>query len=238
MREATCAAPAAEIAQEHNRPAAERETTILLVRHGATEWNRLSRYQGRRDAPLSEEGLDQFRALAEALSRLPLDAVYTSPLRRAAGGARLVAARHGLEAVVLPGLTEICHGEWEGLLLSEVAERYADLLRRWRSAPYSVRMPGPGGESLDEVEARAWAAAEQMAAAHPGGTILAVSHDTPIRTVIRRVLNLDQEHFWQIKLDNTGINVLGCRDGRWRVIMLNDTCHLGGFGRAGEQLAL
>ncbi|OAT86148.1 hypothetical protein A6M21_03985 [Desulfotomaculum copahuensis] len=215
-----------------------RETVVLLVRHGATEWNRLSRYQGRLDAPLSDEGLAQFRALVAAMSSVPLAAVYTAPLARSAAGAGMLADAHGLEPLVLPGLTEICHGAWEGLLLSEVAGRYAGLLRRWRTAPYEVRMPGPGGETLAEVEERAWAALEQMAGAHPGGIILAVSHDTPIRTIIRRVLNLDQEHFWQIKLDNTGINVLGRREGRWRVIMLNGTCHLGGFLRAGEQLAL
>lgn len=234
--------PPAALAGNNNQkqgPApAGRETVVLLVRHAATEWNRISRYQGRLDAPLSEQGRAQFRALTAAMSSVPLAAVYTAPLTRSTAGASMVAAAHGLEPVVLPGLTEICHGAWEGLLLSEVAGRYAGLLRRWRTAPYEVRMPGPGGETLAEVEERAWAALEEMAGVHPGGIILAVSHDTPIRTILRRVLNLDQEHFWQLKLDNTGINALGRREGRWRVIMLNDTCHLGGFLRAGEQLAL
>ena len=213
-----------------------RETLIIMVRHGATEWNRLSRYQGRLDVPLSAEGLAQCRALAGALSRVKLAAVYASPLSRALSCAREVAARHGLPAIPLAGLEEICHGEWEGMLLSEVEEKYGCLLQRWRTLPYTVRMPG--GESLQEVEERAWRALEFMAGAHPGEAVLAVTHDTPIRAVLRRMLNLDQRAFWQIKLDNTGINVFGFCRGRWRVITLNDTCHLGGWLVAGEQLAL
>jgi probable phosphoglycerate mutase len=213
-----------------------KETFIILVRHGATEWNRISRYQGRLDTPLSREGLEQSRALAEAMAALPLKAVYTSPLSRARACAEMVAARHGLEVISLPGLIEICHGEWEGMLLSEVEVRYAGLIRQWRTCPYAVRMPA--GESLAEVEERSWAALEFMAGKHPGEITLAVTHDTPIRTILRRILNLDQAFFWQIKLDNTGINVFGYRQGRWRVIAINDTCHLGGWLKAGEQLAL
>ncbi|SHJ69979.1 histidine phosphatase family protein [Desulfofundulus thermosubterraneus] len=213
-----------------------KETFIILVRHGATEWNRISRYQGQLDAPLSREGLEQSRALAGALAALPLKAVYTSPLSRARICAEMVAAQHGLAVIPLPGLIEICHGEWEGKLLSEVEVRYADLIKQWRTYPYAVRMPA--GESLAEVEERSWAALEFMAGAHPGEISLAVTHDTPIRTILRRILNLDQTVFWQIKLDNTGINVFGCRQGYWRVIAVNDTCHLGGWLKAGEQLAL
>lgn len=209
---------------------------MILVRHGVTEWNCFSRYQGQIDVPLSVEGLKQSRALARAMETLPLAAVYTSPLSRARVCAELVAEQHGLQAIPIAGLTEICHGDWEGMLLSDVEKSYADLLYQWRTFPYTVRMPR--GESLAEVEERAWSTLEEITKIHPCGIVLAVTHDTPIRTVLRRILNLGQTHFWQIKLDNTGINVLGYRNGSWRVMMLNDTCHLGGWMKAGEQLAL
>lgn len=213
-----------------------RETLIIMVRHGATEWNRASRYQGRLDVPLSAEGHAQCRALAGALSRVTLAAVYTSPLSRARSCAEEVAKLRNLPVIPMDGLAEICHGEWEGMLLSEVEEKYGELLQRWRTLPYTVRMPK--GESLEEVEERAWQALEFMAGAHPGETVLAVTHDTPIRTILRRILNLDQRVFWQLRLDNTGINIFGFHRGRWRVIALNDTCHLGGWLVAVEQLAL
>lgn len=214
----------------------ERETLVILVRHGTTAWNRCSRYQGRLDIPINEEGLAQSRALSRVLSRVSLAAVYTSPLSRASDCARIVAAAHGLKPIYLPGIIEICHGDWEGMLLSEVEDKYTDLLTRWRTLPYTVRMPR--GESLAEVEERAWAALEKMIHDHPGGTVAAVTHDTPIRTILRRVLGLDQSHFWRIRLDNTGINILGWRNDIFRVIVLNDTCHLGGWMQAGEQKAL
>ena len=125
---------------------------ILLARHGETPWNAEGRYQGQVDIPLSEVGLAQARALGERLREVRIDRAVASPLSRAARTAQLAlgearAAQLGFD----DGLKEIGHGDWEGLLASEIAARDPERLRAWREAPDSVLMPGPGGESLQRV---------------------------------------------------------------------------------------
>jgi len=204
------------------------ETRIILARHGLTEWNVAGRYQGRRECSLCEQGKLESGALAAALARVRLSAVYSSPLIRSVETARIVAAQQGLSPIVLPGLTEICHGDWEGRDLGEVARRWGELLVRWRMTPYRVRMPG--GETLAEVEERVWAALTKVLADHPGQTVLAVTHDTPVRVVLKRILALPEEGFWRLRLDNAAINEVGyAAPFGFRVLRLNDTCHLAGL---------
>jgi probable phosphoglycerate mutase len=204
------------------------ETRIILARHGLTEWNVQGRYQGRRECGLCEQGKLESRALASALAPVPLAAVYAGPLTRAVDTARAAAQRHGLDVTVLPGLTEICHGDWEGRLVGEVAREWGELLVRWRTAPYHVRMPG--GETLAEVEERVWPAVQQAAAGHPGRTVLVVTHDTPVRVVLKHILGLSEEGFWRLRLDNAAINEVGfAGPSGCRVLRVNDTRHLEGL---------
>lgn len=204
------------------------ETKIILARHGLTEWNALGRYQGRRECRLSEQGKLESGALASALAPVPLVAVYTSPLARATETARLVARGHGLAEVEVPGLIEICHGDWEGRQVAEVAREWGELLARWRTTPYHVRMPG--GETLAEVEERVWPAFTRVAENHPGRTVLVVTHDTPVRVILRRILGLAEEGFWRFRLDNAAISEVGFSGSSgFRVLRLNDTCHLEGL---------
>jgi len=205
------------------------ETIIILARHGLTEWNVLGRYQGRLECGLSEQGKLESEALARALAPLPLAAVYASPLSRARETAQKAARVHGLPVTVWPEFIEICHGDWEGKLLDEVARRWGELLARWRSTPYQVRMPG-GGETLAEVEERVWPALERVAARHPGQTVLVVTHDTPVRVIVKRILGLAEEGFWRLRLDSAGITRVGFRVPHgFRILVLNDVCHLRGL---------
>ena len=204
------------------------ETRIILARHGLTEWNVLGRYQGRRECGLSEEGKLESCALARALAPLPLTKVYSSPLSRAVRTAEAGAQCHGLPVTVLPELTEISHGDWEGKLVGEVAREWGELLARWRGTPYQVRMPG--GETLAEVEERVWPALERVTAGNPGQTVLVVSHDTPVRVILKRILGLSEDGFWRLRLDSAGISEVEFRDGYgYRVLVLNDVCHLRGL---------
>jgi broad specificity phosphatase PhoE len=152
-------------------------TTILLARHGETDWNRDGRFQGHADPPLNEKGRAQAADLSAALAAEELAAVYSSPLRRALETAQVVAAAHGLEPVALDGLREVDVGSWQGLTRSELEERYPDQFARWLDH-------GPGwedGESYDEMGRRAVATLLELAAAHPGERVLAVTHGGPIR---------------------------------------------------------
>ncbi|HEY7398793.1 MAG TPA: histidine phosphatase family protein [Gaiellaceae bacterium] len=145
-------------------------TTILLARHGETEWNRVGRYQGWADPPLNDTGRAQARELAEQLRATPFDAVYSSDLLRARETAEIVAAPHGVEVVIEPGLREVNVGAWSGLTRAEVEQRF----------PNGER---PGGESREEHTARVLAAAERIARAHPSDRILLVSHGGTMRAL-------------------------------------------------------
>ena len=120
---------------------------ILLARHGETPWNAEGRYQGQIDIPLSPVGEGQANALGQRLKDVRIDRAVASPLSRAQLTARLALGDARADMLQTDAdLQEIAHGEWEGLLASEIGEKDPARLRAWREEPDSVLMPG--GESL------------------------------------------------------------------------------------------
>ena len=152
------------------------ETTILLVRHGETDWNLEGRVQGHSDRPLNDTGHTQAQALAEQLAGEPLDAVYASDLLRALDTARPAAYAHGLPVLPLPGLREKNFGTWEGLTDFEIRERF----------PESKVGPWGDAETTEEVATRVLASLREVAERHPGGHVLVVTHGGPLRAVLRQ----------------------------------------------------
>ena len=149
-------------------------TTILLARHGETDWNRDRRVQGHTDTPLNDTGREQAEALARELSGSELDAVYSSDLMRAHETARIVAEQHGLEVVVLPELRERDFGTWEGLTDDEIFERF----------PHARHGPWGDAESKEEMLRRVEEALRRVVAAHPDGHVLVVTHGGPVRALL------------------------------------------------------
>jgi broad specificity phosphatase PhoE len=152
-------------------------TTILLARHGETDWNRENRFQGHADPPLNETGRAQAAELAAALTNEPLAAVYSSPLRRAFETAQIVGEPHGLEPVPVVALREVDVGSWQGLTRAEIEERFPEQFARW----LDYEQGWEDGESYDEMGRRVLAALLELAATHEGERILAVSHGGPVR---------------------------------------------------------
>jgi broad specificity phosphatase PhoE len=152
-------------------------TTILLARHGETDWNRENRFQGHADPPLNETGRAQAAELAATLANEPLAALYSSPLRRAFETAQIVAAPHGLEPVSVDALREVDVGSWQGLTRAEIEERFPEQFARW----LDYEQGWEDGESYDEMGQRVLAALLELAATHEGERILAVSHGGPVR---------------------------------------------------------
>jgi broad specificity phosphatase PhoE len=174
-------------------------TTILLARHGETDWNRQGRFQGWADPPLNETGREQAQALAGQLAGVPLDAVYSSDLRRAHETALIVAEPHGVPVVVDRGLREIDVGSWSGLTRAEIETSF----------------PGAAhhdGETREEHLSRVLEAVERIACAHPGEHILVVSHGGSLRTLRRHALG-DPVH----PIENCGVYELRFRDGAFSV---------------------
>ena len=161
---------------------------LILVRHGETEHNRGKLTLGRADVPLNDRGRAQARALAASFTHPPA-AIYASPLARSFETARPMSAATGVAVVTEPGLIEMDVGEMEHLSGAELRERYPDFLRLWLSGDAAdARMPG--GETLREVQERAWPAIELMQAAHPEAEVVAVTHNFVIATAVCRALNL------------------------------------------------
>ena len=150
-------------------------TTLILARHGETDWNRDGRFQGHADPPLNDRGREQAGSLADALADERIDAIYSSDLLRAHETALVVAERRGLDVVVDPDLRERDVGEWSGLTLPEIEERFPEEIRRFREEGLSV------GESHEALSLRVVAAAQRIAAAHPGGHVLVVTHGGSLR---------------------------------------------------------
>lgn len=210
---------------------------IILIRHGETTWNIEGRYQGQEDTPLSERGLQQGHLLAEALRHIPIDLCIASPLQRSYQTCKFCAELHGLTVAIDDRLTEINHGTWEGVLAGDIARRYPVEFAQWHSQPQLVQMPD-GGESLEDVRRRARAAFDEYAAKYEGKTVLVAAHDAVNKAIICDLLGLDMSHFWQIKQDNTCINVLEYKEGSWRIVLLNSTNHLGFLFSGIEQAGL
>ena len=152
-------------------------TTILLARHGETDWNLDGRFQGWADPPLNRTGRAQAVDLSVTLMAEELTAVYSSPLRRAVETADVVAASRGLEPVLVDALREVDVGSWSGLTRAEIEQRFPEQYARW----LDYGQGWDDGETYDEMAARVVPALLELAAAHDGERVLAVTHGGPIR---------------------------------------------------------
>jgi len=162
-------------------------TTIVMVRHSETDWNRENRFQGHADPPLNEPGRAQARELAAQLGTDWVTALYTSPLHRAHETARILAARLGLDVQFSDALKEVDVGSWSGLTRAEVEARFPDGFRRW----LAWRHGWEDGESYDELGARVVNGLLAIAASHPDERVLAVTHGGPIRSTLAAAAGVD-----------------------------------------------
>ncbi len=201
---------------------------ILLARHGETLWNAEGRYQGQEDIALSEVGIAQATALGERLRDFSIDRAVASPLSRARQTAELALGDARASQLSLDdGMKEIAHGDWEGLLASEIRERDGERLQSWRDAPDTVQMPGAGGESLQQVLDRAWPALQRACAGLGADhTLLMVAHDAVNRVLVCRVLGIPLSKLWGFRQAPTTLNLLeGAHPDQLEVVRLNDCSH-------------
>lgn len=170
-------------------------TTILLARHGESDWNRERRWQGHADRALTARGREQARALAERLRDIRLDGIYSSDLERARATAATVAAARGLPVQELAALREVDVGSWSGLTRDEAEERYPDDFARWLGGGAGWR----DGESYDEMSARVLEAVAGIVADHPDGRVLVVSHGGPIRAIHAAALGMEVHEYRRLR---------------------------------------
>ncbi len=200
-------------------------TRLFLVRHGATVLTAEDRFAGATNVQLSDEGRVQARHLAMRLSDAKIRAVYASPLDRTMETAGIVAAPHGLAVQPRDGLREISHGHWEKLTRSEVEAQFPEETAAWEEDPYTFAPAG--GESGLAVTARSLPVLVDIVRAHPGETVLVVSHKATIRLLLSSLLGFDPRRY-RDNLDQSpaALNIVDFKGpGHARLTLFNDTSH-------------
>ncbi|MGK7893556.1 MAG: histidine phosphatase family protein [Xenococcus sp. (in: cyanobacteria)] len=207
---------------------------LLLVRHGETQWNKESRFQGIRDIPLNDNGKDQGRKAGEFLKDIEIDFAVSSSMLRPKETAEIILEHHaGVDLETTPELIEICHGLWEGKLEAEIEAGFPGLLQQWKDKPETVQMPE--GENLQEVWERAIAAWQKIVAQYSNSgsprTGIVVAHDAINKVLICSLLGLKPDNFWNIKQGNGAVTVIDYPQGAGGKPVLqaiNITSHLSG----------
>jgi broad specificity phosphatase PhoE len=177
------------------------------------------RFIGHLDVPLSPLGEAQVAALAARLRAVVVDAIYCSDLRRTRRSAEILAAPHHLTPISDPALREFAMGRWDGLTAEEIRALDASAFDAWMGDV--GRFQFPGGESLPDLEARAWPAFEAIVTRHAGGTVAIVAHGGSNRMILCRALGLGPERLLALGQDYAALSVLERTGSRWTLRVLN-----------------
>jgi probable phosphomutase (TIGR03848 family) len=193
--------------------------TLLLVRHGHTDAAG-KRLTGRAaGVHLNETGRQQAERLVGRLDGIRVDHIVSSPLERCRETAAPLAESRGRRVDVRRAWIEVGYGEWTGRSITQL--RRTKLWRRVMITPSNVRFPG--GESLLEVQARAVDAAIDLAAEHPRGTVVVVSHADVIRLLVAHLAGIHADHLQRLSIDTASITAVSLSDGLPRLLTVNDT---------------
>ncbi len=198
---------------------------VVLVRHAQTDRNRDGRVQGLSDPPLTELGREQAQRLADHLRSYSAQAIYSSPLQRAVETARPIAASLNLSLQIEPSLIELDAGELDGLSGQEMRERYPEFMRAWSDGTGQT-LPLPGGESLSDVQQRAWRFIESLSHREELEAAVCVSHHFVLLTAIAAAIHLPLGNLARIRQGLASYSVLDFRNGRVQVQKLSESCHL------------
>ncbi len=204
---------------------------LILVRHGETHWNEAGLVQGGdSDIELNDTGLEQARKLAAFLESEPITAILSSPLQRAIATAEVIANHHQLPVEIDQGLRELKVGDLEGMSVSNLRTTFSRFLLQWWQDGEAMKLPN--GESLVELQQRAWKVIESLLERHKtspehseGTTVVVVSHYFVTLAIILKGLDLPLDFFTKFKLDLGGVSILEFRDYGARLLVFNNTSY-------------
>jgi len=218
-------------------------TTLILVRHAETQWNRAGRCQGQQPGELSPRGEEQAQRLAERLAGVSVQAIYSSDLRRAWQCAEAIA--HGMDLRPAPGLgsagckvapcaplepqpspqlRERNFGVLEGLTPAEALARWPGWFRAWQAAGRTGAPPG--GESILELAHRVATFVLEVLEQWRGKTVITVTHGGPIRVLVCHLLEASLARRGRIRIDNGSLTLIRGNRQQQRLLALNDVSHL------------
>ena len=203
---------------------------VYLVRHAESQYNAEGRIQGQSDVPLSTLGLQQADALARAFRDVALDAVYSSPLRRALDTASRIASHHHLEVITDSRLMEINAGVFQGLRFEEMASQYPDAAARWAAGDPDFVIPG--GESRRALMQRGKKALEDILN-QPWQHVVVVAHGGLLSAALKGLLDIPAERN-PFRFFNASISRL-VKESQLKLLTLNQTEHLRDAGQPSER---
>lgn len=193
---------------------------VFLVRHGETDYNAKSIFQGYSPVPLSARGRQQAALVAERLASIRPQVLYSSDIQRTQETAAIISQQLGLPVQLCKGLREWHVGNWTG----KPNHEYQAHLKALGAHP--VTYVPEGGESQVQAQARLVAQMQTFSKQHAGETIVCVSHGMAIDLLARHILGLDVMQTPAYRITNTSVNIFGFQDGTWNVITLNEVRHL------------
>ncbi|MGW7405725.1 histidine phosphatase family protein [Streptomyces sp. NPDC054833] len=198
--------------------------TLLLARHGQTVWHAENRYAGVSDVALTDSGREQAERLGRWAAAHPVDAIWTSTVSRAIVTAEPACRALGLTARREPDLRECDFGVLEGRTLAEFAAEDPDAAEAFRTDP--VAHPFPGAEDPSSAAARGTAALRRIAAAHPGGRVLVVAHNTLLRLVLCSLLGIPLAGYRRVfpQLRNAAVSEIRVDGQSTALLSLNVPC--------------
>ncbi|MFC1971648.1 histidine phosphatase family protein [Chloroflexota bacterium] len=197
---------------------------LLLVRHGNTKLNNATRFWGKTDVELSDEGVRQAEQLRDRLATQKINAIYASNLSRARLTAEMIASRHRLNVKTCTEMGEINFGFIEGLTFEEIKKLHPELAEELSN--WSVSPQFPGGESLDDLNSRVQTFLKRLEKHKPEETILIVAHSATLRLLICNLLEIDLHHWRQMRLDLASLSILETYSQGTILNLLNDVSHL------------
>ena len=195
---------------------------LILIRHGETLWNKEGRIQGISDIELSTAGIEQARLLALSLKEHPIGAIHASPLKRALKTAEIINEFHRKEIQTHQDLMEMDQGDFEGFSFKELMAQQKDFLNKWIADPASVKMPN--GESLTQLQERAWRAMERIIKKEENA--LVVAHNFTIAAIICRIRSISLNEFQSSCVGNASKTIVNFQKDGIFIETFNDRSHL------------
>ena len=176
---------------------------LYLIRHGETDYNNALRFQGQTDIPLNRKGIEQAERVAGFFRDIPLQAIYTSTLIRAKTTAEIIAGSKGLELQETDALREMSFGIWENMNGKDIQKKYAKEWKDFFASPANTTIPQ--GESMSDVQKRAYPAVQEILDRYPEGDVAFVAHGGIIRVLICTMLGMDLNRAWHLHVGNASV---------------------------------
>lgn len=200
-------------------------TTLLVIRHGRTAWNKDEHFRGRIDLPLDEVGQQQAQAVAGRLAaEYQPAAILASPLQRARQTAAAIGHALGQPVEVDEGLLDLDFGDFSGLSAVEAQAQLPEFYQAWLSVPHTLRFPH--GESLDDVGQRLNEVLARLIETYPARQVVLVTHEAVGQILLCRLLRIHNGHFRHFQIDPASLTVCDLASSRATLVTINDTCHL------------